>query len=287
MNKVIYMPVTDDFERKKNLQASVWTAVVTGSVLLMIILVKWSIPAKVEPPQEEYVEINIGSSDMGSGNDQPLLPGDPAPAQQTSYTPPEPTPAHEEAVKDASTEETDHEAAPVLKPVTSRPEATKINEEARTTPKAKPVTQPVAVVAPPKPRAVMGRTMGGNGNGGNGADDFKPGTGQGVAGGQGDQGRPGGSPNGTAYTGTPRSFGVKVFSLPAQSFQDDFNQNGKVAMEVVTNGDGKVVSATYTSRGSTGTATPSMIDIARRHAFELKGIGPNMKGTVIFSLKVN
>ena len=284
MNNAISMPT--DFERQKNIQASVLTAVVTGAVLLLILIVKWSTPVKVEQPAPEYVEINLGSSDIGSGNDQPELPGDPAPAQQTSYTPPQATQAHEEMVKDASTDETDPTAAAVLKPTASHPEATKINTESKTVKTTNTTPQPAPVVAPPKPRAMMGRTYGGNGNGGNGADTYKPGTGEGIAGGNGDQGRPGGDPNGKSYTGAPRSFGVREFSIPSQSFEDDFNQNAKIAMEIVTNSDAKVISASYTSKGSTGTATSQMIEIARRRAFQLKGIGADMKGTVVFNFKV-
>jgi hypothetical protein len=284
MNNVISMSA--DFERQKNIQASAMTAMVMGLVLLMIFLVTWSTPPKVEPPPQEYVEINLGNGDVGSGKDQPLLPGDPAPAQQTAYTPPQAAPAQEEAVKDASTDETDHAAPAVIKPNVSRPDATKINTESKTVKSTVTTPTPAPVIAPPKPKATLGHTIGGNGNGGNGADTYRPGTGEGVAGGQGDQGRPGGNPNGTSYTGTPRSFGVKEFSIPNQSFEDDFNQNAKIAMEIVTNGDGKVISASYTSRGSTGTASSSMIAIARNRAFQLKGIGPDMKGTVLFNFKV-
>jgi hypothetical protein len=282
MNNALSMSA--DFERQKNIKASVLTAAFTGAFLLLIVLFKWSNPTKAVPPAEEYIEINLGSSDIGSGNDQPQLPGDPAPAQQTAYTPPQPATSHEESVKDISTEETAHDAPAVVKPAVSKPDAKKINTETKTVKTTATVPQPV-VQAPPRPKAVLGHTIGSNGNGGNGAETYKPGTGEGVAGGNGDQGRPGGNPNGTAYTGTPRSFGVKEFSIPSQSFEDDFNQNAKIAMDIVTDGNGKVVSASYNSRGSTGTASENMKEIARRRAFQLK-VGADMKGTVIFNFKV-
>src|SRR5438045_2601555 len=92
-----------DFERQKNIQASAYTALISGGILLLILFVQWSIPAKTTPPPQEYVEINLGVGDLGSGKDQPLLPGDPAPSQQTAYVPPQPEHATEENVKDAST----------------------------------------------------------------------------------------------------------------------------------------------------------------------------------------
>lgn len=274
-----------DFERQKNIQASALTGGIAGALVLLFILVKWSIPVEEHTQPEEYIEVNLGSSDVGSGKDQPQLPGDPAPAQHTAYTPPTPEKATEESVKDVEANETSHDAPPIIKPTVSKPEATKINTESKTVKtNTSPAPQPV-VQAPPRPKAVLGHTIGGNGNGGNGADSYKPGTGEGQGGGAGDQGRPGGSPNGKSYTGTPRNFGVKVFSIPSQSFEDDFNQNAKIAMEVETDDNGKVTSATYTSKGSTGTATASMIEIARRRAFQVKAT-PNSKGIVIFNFQV-
>jgi hypothetical protein len=275
------------FERQKNLQATLYTAGVTAGLILLFILVRWSIPIEInQPPVQEVIDINLGSGDVGSGKDQPQLPGEPAAARQTSYVPPTPVKSvAEEDSKDIENNEKEASAPPVIKPTVVKPTATKINTENKTV-KTKPVPEQKEIVqAPPRPKAVLGHTIGGNGNGGNGADTYKPGTNEGIAGGKGDQGRPGGNPNGKSYTGTPRNFGVKEFSIPSQSFTDDFNQNAKVAMEIETDENGKVISANYTSRGSTGTATESMIEIAKRRAFQLK-VGSGMKGIVVFNFKV-
>ncbi len=118
--------MSPEFERQKNIQASVLTAAITGALLFIFIWVKLTIPQEEVPPVEEYIEVNLGSGDQGFGTDQPQLPGDPAPAQQVSYTPPQPVQSREEAVKDvASDNETSHEAPPVIKPAVSKPEATK------------------------------------------------------------------------------------------------------------------------------------------------------------------
>ena len=277
--------MSTEFERQKNIQASALTGAIAGALAMLFFLVRWSIPVEDHTQPEEVIEVNLGSGDTGSGMDQPQLPGEPAPSHQTAYTPPTPVKATEESVKDVDANENSHDAPPIIKPTVSKPEATKINDESKTVKtNTSPTPQPV-VQAPPRPRAVMGHTMGGNGNGGNGADTYKPGTGEGVAGGQGDQGRPGGNPNGKSYTGAPKNFGVKVFNIPAQSFEDDFNQNAKIAMEVETDENGKVTSATYTSKGSTGTATASMIEIARRRAYQVKA-SPSSKGIVIFNFQV-
>ena len=237
------------FERQKNLQATLYTAGVTAGLILLFILVRWSIPVEVnQPPVQEVIDINLGSGDVGSGKDQPQLPGEPAAAKQTAYVPPTPVKSvAQEDSKDIENNEKEATAPPVIKPTVVKPTATKINTENKTV-KTKPVpVQKEIVQAPPRPKAVLGHTIGGNGNGGNGADTYKPGTNEGIAGGKGDQGRPGGNPNGKSYTGTPRNFGVKEFSIPSQSFIDDFNQNAKVAMEIETDENGKVISANYTS----------------------------------------
>ncbi|MGZ3837411.1 MAG: hypothetical protein ACXVMS_02010 [Flavisolibacter sp.] len=277
------------FERQKNIQASAITAAIAAILLFIFIWVKLTIPQEEKPPTDEVMEVNLGSGDQGMGTDQPLLPGDPAPAQQTSYTPPQPVQSREEAVKDvADDNEKSNEAPPVIKPAISKPDAPRINAESKTVTTKNTHPQPVITQAPPRPKAVLGRTIGGNGNGGNGADSYKPGGNEGIAGGNGDQGRPGGDPNGKNYTGAPRNFGVRVLSIPNQTFEDDFNQNAKIAMDIVVNDDGKVVSATYQPKGSTGTATDKMKDIARRRAFELKfpTAEGGQRGTVIFNFKV-
>jgi hypothetical protein len=283
-----HLSMSADFERQKNLQASGITAAIAVALLFIFIWVKFAIPHEEVPPVDEYVEVNLGSGDQGFGSDQPLLPGDPAPAQQTSYTPPQPVQSKEEAVKDVSSNDNSHDAPPVIKPAVSKPEATKINSESKAVKSKATNPEPVITQAPPRPRAVLGRTVGGNGNGGNGADSYKPGGNEGIAGGNGDQGRPGGDPNGRNYSGAPRNFGVKVLSIPNQTFEDDFNQNAKIAMDIVVNGNGKVVSANYQPKGSTGTATEKMKDIARKRAFELKfpTSDEGQKGTVIFNFKV-
>lgn len=278
-----------EFEKQKNVKASAITFLVGGLLLLVLFLIKFPLAAsEVAEPQQDFIEVNIGSGDLGSGDDQPLLPGEPAPAEQTAYTPPQPVQSNVSEAKDVETDDrADNVEAPAIKrPTVASPTATKIDNDNKVI-KTTPTTAPVVAATPPKPKATMGRTTGGNGNGGNGADTYKPGSGEGIAGGQGDQGRPGGDPNGRNYSGAPKNFGVRVLNLPAQSFEDEFNENAKVAMDVVANAAGKVTSATFQPRGST-TSNRQMIDIARRRAFELK-LGSSdggQKGTVIFNFKL-
>jgi hypothetical protein len=287
MNNTLSMSA--EFERQKNIKATAITLGIAGALLLIVILVRWPLPTVAPTPVQEFLEVNLGTDDFGSGNDQPLLPGEPAPAKQTAYTPPQPVKAVADDVKDVETDDRDDNDAPAIrKPVVAKPNATRIDDNNKTVKQTTATVPQPVTQAPPKPRAVLGRTTGGNGNGGNGAETYKPGTGEGIAGGSGDQGRPGGNPNGTNYNGQRKTFGTKVFNIPNQSFEDDFNQNAKIAVEVIVDDAGKVTSAAVTARGSTGTATQSMRNTALRLARQLKfgSSDGGQKGVVVFDFKV-
>lgn len=263
-----YLTVPADFERQKNFKAAAYTLGITAALFLIFTLVKMTIQVQAQPPKEEYIEVNLGSGDQGLGTDQPQLPGNPAPAEQTAYVPPQPVQSAEESVRDVEANETHPDAPPIIKPTVAKPDATKINAESKA---AKTNTAPQTVTAPPvpRPRAVMGHVRGGNGNGGNGADSYKPGSNEGIAGGTGDQGRIGGSPTGTSYTGTPRRIGsVRTVSIPTKNFQDDFKESGKVMLDISVDENGNLISASYQPKGSS-ISNRSQITIAQRRAHEL------------------
>lgn len=280
--------MTAEFERQKNIKATALTVGIGGLLLLLFILVKWPLPSTPPVAAEELMEVNLGSGDLGSGEDQPLLPGEPAPAEQKSYTPPQPVKAVADNVKDIETDDREtNDAPPIRKATVPKPNATRIDDDNKTAKPTSTTTPQPVTQAPPRPKAVLGRTTGGNGNGGNGADTYKPGTGEGIAGGSGDQGRPGGDPNGRSYTGTPKNFGVRVLNIPNQSFEDDFNENAKVAVDIVVDANGRITSASLQPRGTT-TSNRNVINIALRRARELK-MGESdggQKGTVVFNFKV-
>lgn len=157
-----------------------------------------------------------------------------------------------------------------------------------------PVVNPTPTPAPPKAKAVY---KGGTGTGGNGADSYNNSRNQGIAGGVGDQGNPNGNPNSDSYKGNASSgsSGVKIRSglggrrftrLP--SFEDDFNENAKVAVDIKVNKSGSVTSATINPRGTT-TANSNIRSIAVRKALQLKlnaGDDDEQFGTIVFDFKL-
>jgi hypothetical protein len=288
----------EQFESRKNLQAGSYTAVICILLLVIFLFVRWTLPPLPEMPADEGIEVNLGNSDQGLGKDQPFLPGQPSPQDQQAYTPPKVTPSEPEEVKDVETDDKNDDAPEIKKPPVTKPKAEKIPEKDVVKNTTKKVTEPVTnpTPAPPKPKAVY-KGVNGNGTGGNEADTYKKGGNQGIAGGTGDQGRPGGDPDSKNYTGPggkgnsgvsiSRGLqGRKITQLP--SFQDDFNENAKVAVDIKVDASGNVVSALYQPRGST-TAEGTMKAIAIRKAMQIKfnSTGSESMGTIVFNFKLH
>jgi len=290
--------MTDNFESQKNIKASGYTALICALLLLLFFVVSWTQPVQTPPVVEEGIEVNLGNSDQGLGNDQPYLPGKPSAQDHEKYTPPKQAVVEKEPVKDVETDDNNKEEAPVVKKaVVTKPNATKIPDKDVVKTPARPVKKPETTPTPPKPhpKAVF-HGVNGTGTGGNDADDYKPGGNQGIAGGHGDQGAPGGNPNSTNYTGGGRGnsgvaisrglAGRRISSTP--SFTDDFNENAKVAIDIHVDAAGNVVDADYQPRGST-TSDGSMKAIAIRKAKLVKftaGDGESV-GTIIFNFKIH
>jgi outer membrane biosynthesis protein TonB len=290
------MTSTDHFESQKNLKASGYTLMVCVLLLIIFLFVKWTLPSIPPPPEEEGIEVNLGNSDMGLGVDQPFLPGKPSPQDNQSYTPPKQVTAPVEEVKDIETDDKDPEAPAIIKPPVTKPQAVKVPE--KDVVKTKPVKNPQPTAppapAPPKPKAVF-KGVNGTGTGGNEADGYKKGGNEGIAGGTGDQGAPGGNPESDNYKGggTGNSGVAKLRGLTGRniirrpSFEDDFNENAKVAVDIKVDEAGNVIAAEYQPRGST-TSDPGLKAIALKKARQVK-FNPGSEesaGTLQFNFKL-
>lgn len=292
--------VDQQFESKKNWKATSYTVGVVAALLVFFILWRWPLQSFAVPPLEEGIEVNLGNSDLGSGDDQAFIPGKPAQSEAQDYTPPQKTVAQpEEDVKDIATNDKDEDAPEIKKPpvIKPKPEATKVPEKeiVKNTPTKKPETVTPPSPAPPKKKAVMPGSVGEGKTGGNDADNYKKGSNEGIAGGKGDQGRPGGDPDSKNYTGGGRgNSGVSVSRglqgrsiVRTPSFEDEFNENAKVAIDVRVDANGTVISADYQPRGST-TSDPTMKAIAIRKARQVKfnAGSAEASGTIIFNFRL-
>jgi outer membrane biosynthesis protein TonB len=301
------------FDRGKNIKAATYTFVVCVLLFIVFFFARWTLPQIAPPVMEEGIEVNLGNSDEGLGNIAPQIPGEPAAAKEESYSPPAksaaaPPVAQEENIK-GDENETDEapvvnkDPKPVIRKTVPTPVPVKPRETnrpvANTTPaKPRANTQPVEnpAPAPPQPKAVYkGGTS--NGQGGNGADTYNGVRNQGIAGGRGDQGNPNGNLNSDSYKGNAASgnSGVRIRSglsgrrfTHYPSFEDDFNENAKVAVDIKVDKSGNVVSAVVNPRGTT-TTNGNIRSIATRKALQLKlsaGDDDDQSGTILFDFKL-
>jgi hypothetical protein len=288
--------VADNFEARKNWKATAYTLLICSLLVILILLVTWTTPIPPPLPIDEGIEVNLGNSTVGLGDNQPFLPGKPAARDEQKYSPPKQTVVEKTAYKDVETDDKNLDAPAIKKPAVTKPDATKIPD--RNVVKSKPVkekrAEEIPTPAPPKPKAVF-HGVNGSGNGGNDADDYKPGANQGIAGGKGDQGQPGGNPNSSNYNGGGNgNSGVRIsnglagrkwVSLP--SFTDDFDYNAKIAVDIHVDANGNVIDQNYQPRGST-TSDASMKAIALKKARQIKfnATGEESVGTLVFNFRV-
>lgn len=309
-----YHHMAPAFEREKNIKAATYTSIVCVLLLIIFFFVKWTLPTIAPPLLEEGIEVNLGNSDEGLGDVAPQIPGEPAAAKEEAFSPPaKSTPAppvtQEENIQG---DENEAEDAPVVnkdpKPVVRKTVPTPVPIKPReknppvthtsVTPPNRTSTRPVSnpAPAPPQPKAIYkGGTS--NGAGGNGADSYNGVRNQGIAGGRGDQGSPNGNPNSDSYKGNASSgnSGVRIRSglsgrkfTRYPSFEDDFNENAKVAVDIKVDKSGNVVSAVVNPRGTT-TTNGNIRSIATRKAMQLKlnsGDEDEQTGTILFDFKL-
>ncbi|MBX3256077.1 MAG: hypothetical protein KF862_18215 [Chitinophagaceae bacterium] len=292
--------MSQDFETSKNVKAGTITGVISGALLIFLFLVSWSVPAPPLPPVEEGMEVNLGNSDDGAGDVQPLRPGPPAAVEKEVNTPPKAANTPAENVKAVETDDNDEEAPDVKvpKPKVSNPESKVIPTKENTTTVKKNNTKPQVVEnptpAPPKPRATY-KGGDGSGPGGNNADTWNSSKSEGNTTGSGDRGKINGDPNSKNYDGFGGSGNgsytiqgnLKGRAIVRQpSFKDEFNENAKVAVDLSVDAAGNITSVTYQPRGST-TSNAYYKDIALKKAREMKfAAGEEQRGTIIFNFKV-
>lgn len=294
MNNYAHMQV--DFERNKNLKASGITLLICSLLFIIFFFVQWSLPNIPPPVFEEGIEVNIGNSETGIGDIAPQTPGEPSKLEEPVVnTPPAAKPAAQQPQNIATDDNETDEAAAINKPTKTIVKAKPNNNPPEVTKKPKAEVPPTPPA--PKPRAQMGKYSGGNGTGGNNGDTYNGVKNQGIAGGTGDQGKPNGNPNSDSYTGnggtgnsgvTIRSglSGRRFAKLP--SFEDEFNEPAKVAVDIVVDKSGNVTSATINLSGTT-TTNSNIRNIALRKAKQLKlnaGSEDEQTGTIVFNFKL-
>ncbi len=282
------------FESEKNRKALIYTAIICGILLLLAFIIRWQYQLPTPPVVQDLLEINLGNDKEGYGDIQPLIKGEMGSVEEASAsTASQPVTANtEESAIQPEDNNMDNEAASVVK-------SEKISKNKPVSPtqaNTKPVKSntPPAIVPPtPRPQKPLNTYKGTGNGGGNGAAEDNGYRYQGnKPGGTGDAGSPGGKPD--SYGNTPGgksgvsvTRGVRPLNLGALRFEDNFNENAKVYLDVKYNSNGTVVS--YTISKGTTTANTTIIGIAKRKAAELKfpsGDGDGGVSTILFNFKV-
>jgi hypothetical protein len=295
-----YQSMSATFEREKNMKASAYTGLICILLFLLFFFLQWTLPQIPAPSFGEGIEVNLGNSETGSGDVAPQIPGEPSATEETKSAPPKAAQQPSNQPKINTDEYADGDAPAVNK-------TNKTITKAVTAPETKiKKVNPVAVTnptpAPPKPKAVF---KGGTSTttSGNRADSYNGVKDQGIAGGKGDQGNPNGNPNSDSYKGNAASGnggsggtggvsirsgldGRRITKLP--SFEDEFNENAKVAVDITVDKAGNVTMAVVNQRGTT-TTNQSIRNIALRKARGLKlntGNTEEQTGTLVFNFKL-
>lgn len=230
----------------------IWTTGVHILLLFLFLLIGFRIPATEAPIMDMGMEVNLGTSEDGSGDSQPMHEDDPAPDNAARAH-------HVAAAEQAAAKEmeyTDEADVPTVLPVnktntSNRNRTETSNRRTRNNPSA---TTSNNTTAAPRPRYVYG---GSTGKGGNSAAANVAGTGEGDMTGPGDRGVPGGTPGAANYTGNPGTGNggishnldrrsIVAFPPPEASFRE----GGRVVVRVTVNRDGAIVNKQVVSASS-------------------------------------
>ncbi len=249
-------------ERKHNTEATMITAGVALFIILLMFFWKWQLPVFEKTIADTGIDVEITLPDEpptaisgGGGGGNPVEASGPAGA--APYSPPAPGTDDDDA-QDVD-DNPDKSAPAIIKPDVPKPTATKVNSNnTKVNTPTKPVETPPA---PPKPKAVIGKTIGGNNTGGGAANDYErsggTGTGNGVGNGSGTGGGSGTGSGGGNGSGRGTGTGPRVTRgdrriVSSYAFQGDL-EKATVYAEIKVSADGIGTFQSF-ARGSTATS---------------------------------
>ena len=269
------------FEKEKNIKAVTITSAITIVLFLIFFYVHYEKPIPPEPIVGEGIEVNLGNSETGYDDIAPKAPGESAEKAATKSAP-----INQQIIQPIQ---------PIENPTE---EDIAVNNKKPTKAINKTIVESKPIPAP-TPKAIF-KANNSKGPGGNNADSYNGVRNQGIAGGKGDQGNPNGNPNSDSYNGNSASGkagtggvairsgldGRRITKLP--SFEDDFNENAKVAVDITVDQAGNVTAALVNPKGTTTTNT-NIRNIALRKARTLKlnaAESDEQTGTLVFNFKL-
>ncbi|OJW77564.1 MAG: hypothetical protein BGO69_11700 [Bacteroidetes bacterium 46-16] len=227
-------------EQPVNIKAAAWTVGVHILLLLLFILLRYSLPVQ-EPVQELGIEVNLGTSRNGSGDDQPMATEQPAPdAASVAFKS-----AAQQSTTAKEIEESNDPDAPAINQPSHSKAVTRANTMTET--RTRSSNQPNTESNSPRPQRPRYTYSGSTGTGGNGAAQDHPGTNEGNTTGPGDRGVPNGTPGAANYEGSPGNgngginhnlTGRSIVAFPPR--EADFKEGGRVVIKVTVNREGVI-----------------------------------------------
>jgi TonB family protein len=244
--------VVDRFEQHKNIKALIGTLLIHAAVALCCVLIGFSVPQPL-PNQDLGMEVNLGNSQEGTSELQPLHPNPP----QASATPAAQAPAapavHTSASAPRDIVTTDEASAPAIthtqttKQTSFHPD---LNEKVNHRP-SRPRQTPIAdEPTPPRPKALYSGGTTQHASSGNQSDLANNASNEGLTGNPGDQGAINGNPNASNHNGLVSGLGGNGISYSLRgrnitqypSREAQFNEPGKVSMRIAVDQQGNITS---------------------------------------------
>jgi TonB family protein len=238
------------------------SGIVTAAIMAVVvaILLAFGYDPPDPPIPEEGVEVNLGDSDYGLGDD--AQPASTAAATQAPSTPNQVATQHAEPTPNVGANTNDGNT---VKPAPEQPKVENKEPEIN------------------KNALFTGRRNQQSGSGS-----------QGVTEGTGDQGKPNGNPNSNNYTGNGGNgmnfslAGRSNVTLPRPNYSS--NEQGTVVIQIWVDRDGKVTRAEYQPKGSS-TSNGYLVSQARTAALRARfNADPNapdeQRGTITYIFKI-
>jgi TonB family protein len=265
-------------ENGKKYDSKALAGTIIFHVALLLCFLFFGLSTPLPLPEEEGVLVTLGYSDQGTGQRQTLTASPPPPQPQTA----QPAPAAED-IATQSTEET------VAIP-DSRQTRTQPRQQREETPREqpRPVQETVQQEPQPEPQPQVDQRALFPGRDRRTTESQN----QGETGEQGNQGRPEGSTDGTAFAGGAQGSGVE-FSLTGRRAnylpipEYTAQAQGRVVVSITVNRNGEVTRATAGARGSTTsdqTLWKLAEEAARKARFDIKNDAPHEQtGTITYN----
>jgi TonB family protein len=274
-------------EKPIDIRATAWTVGVHVLLLLLLMWISYTVPTSA-PVEELGMEVNLGTSDDGSGTDQPMAVDAPSEASLAAAS----RAAAQEQTEARELMQSDDPEAPEV-PIVKATNPTVRHNTQPTTDTRSRNTQREATSTNARPQQPRYVYQGSTGPGGNNAVTNRPGTSEGNTTGNGDRGVPGGTPGSPNYTGSPGngtggiSHSLSGRDISPRQFSAEFNEGGKVVIRVTVDRDGNIIAKTVKSSPSRTLSNIALQKLSQAKFSPNKEAAPQQFGeiTIVFKTR--